>query len=156
MIMYIIATLILVGLLLLIAELLLIPGVGIAGILGLCSMGASCWYAYHFFDHVTGTVVVVINVILLIIFTVFALREKTWKRFELGTEIASKVNAENEKIKVGDQGMTETRLAPMGTARFENTSCEVKSEDNSLIASGTPVIVTRIEDNKVIVKPITV
>jgi len=153
--MYLIATLILAGLVLLLVELLLIPGVGVSGILGLCSMCASCWYAFHHFDTRTGVFVIIINVILLGLFTVFALREKTWKKFALGTEIDSKVNAENEKINVGDKGITETRLAPMGTARFENTSCEVKSEDNSLIASGTSVIVTRIEDNKVIVKPIT-
>jgi len=151
---YIIAILILAGLILLLVEMLLIPGVGIAGILGLCSMGASCWYAFHNFDSRTGIIVVAINVVLIAIFTVFALREKTWKKFELSAEIDSKVNAESEKITVGDKGTTETRLAPMGTARFNSISCEVKSEDNSLIPAGTPVIVTRIEDNKVIVKQI--
>ena len=41
-----IITLILVGIVLMIAEILLIPGVGVAGILGLLSLGGSCWYAF--------------------------------------------------------------------------------------------------------------
>lgn len=153
--MFIIASLILAGLFLILVEMLLIPGVGVAGFLGLGSMVASCWYAFHEFDTSTGIIVIAINVVLIAVLTIFILREKTWKKFALGTEIDSKVNAENENVSVGDKGITETRLAPMGTARFEKTCCEVKSDDNSLISAGTSVIVTRIEDNKVIVKPIS-
>ena len=40
-------TLVLVGLVLIFAEILLIPGVGVAGVLGLLSMGGSCYYAFH-------------------------------------------------------------------------------------------------------------
>ena len=39
-------TLILVGLILILAEILLVPGVGVAGILGLLSMGGSGDYAF--------------------------------------------------------------------------------------------------------------
>ena len=38
-----IIVLILVGLVLIFAEILLIPGIGIAGVLGLLSMGGSCF-----------------------------------------------------------------------------------------------------------------
>ena len=42
-----IITLILVGLVLLFVEILLVPGVGVAGILGLLCMGGSCFYAFY-------------------------------------------------------------------------------------------------------------
>ena len=52
-----IITLILVGLVLILAEILLIPGVGVAGVLGLLSMGGSCYYAFYEFGTLTGGIV---------------------------------------------------------------------------------------------------
>jgi len=42
-----IIALVLVGLVLILAEILLIPGVGVAGILGLLSLGGSCYYSFY-------------------------------------------------------------------------------------------------------------
>ncbi|MCQ2171106.1 MAG: NfeD family protein [Bacteroidales bacterium] len=151
---WIILSLILLGVILMLIELLLIPGVGVAGILSLASMGAACWYAFSFCSTVAGIVTTCISVALLIAMLIIVLREKTWKKFELGTEIKSKVNAESESLKVGDRGRTVTRLAPMGTALFADLSVEVKSSDNSMVSPGTTVEVVRIEDNKVIVKQV--
>ena len=152
---WIILSLLILGVILMLIELLLIPGVGVAGILSLASMGAACWYAFRFCSTTVGVVTTCITVALLIVLLIVILREKTWKRFELGTEIQSKVNEESEGLKTGDRGKTVTRLAPMGTAQFGDLSVEVKSCDNSMIAAGTAVEVLRIEDNKVIVKQIT-
>ena len=43
----------------------------------------------------------------------------------------------------------------MGTGRFGDVSCEVKSHDNTMVAAGTPVEVIAIEENRPLVKPIT-
>ena len=42
-----VVTLIIIGLVLVLAEILLVPGVGIAGILGLVSLGGSCFCAFN-------------------------------------------------------------------------------------------------------------
>ena len=151
---WIILSLILLGVILMLIELLLIPGVGVAGILSLASIAAACWYAFRFCSTSAGIITTCVAVVILIIMLVVVLREKTWKKFELGTEIKSKVNEEREALKVGDKGKTLTRLAPMGTAEFAQVSVEVKSCDNTMIAPGTDVEIVRIEDNKVIVKQI--
>ena len=52
-----IITLILVGLVLMFAEILIIPGVGVAGILGLLSLGGSCFYAFYEFGNTVGAIV---------------------------------------------------------------------------------------------------
>ena len=49
-----VVSLILIGLVLMLAEVLIIPGVGVAGVLGLLSMGGSCWYAFNEFGNITG------------------------------------------------------------------------------------------------------
>lgn len=147
--------LIVVGILLILTEILLIPGIGVAGILGVAALGGSCFYAFNEFGSAAGTVVTVINVILIVLSTIYVLRAKTWKKLALDTNIDSKVNMfDGAAIAVGDCGKTMTRLAPMGTAFFGNTKYEVTSLEG-VIDAGTDVEVVLIEDNKIYVKPVT-
>lgn len=143
---------ILVGLVLIFAEILLIPGVGIAGILGLLSMGGSCFYAFYEFGNTVGAIVTAINAVLIVALTVWVLRAKTWKRMSLETNIDSKA-VEGATLSVGEKGKTLTRLAPMGSARFGNYVVEVKALEG-MLDPDTPVEVVLIEDNKIYVKPI--
>lgn len=151
---WIIVTLILAGIVLMLVEMLLIPGVGVAGILSLASIAAACWYAFKFIGPDTGRWVTLIAAILLAVMLFFILRSKTWEKFALRTEVDSKVNEEGEKVKVGDRGIALTRLAPIGTGKFAETSCEVKSHDNSMVTAGTKIEVVEIEENRPLVKPI--
>ena len=147
--------LILVGLVLIFAEILLIPGVGVAGILGRLSMGGSCFYAFHEMGTTTGIIITVINALLIVGLTVWVLRAKTWKRFTLDTNIDSKAfSLEGAKIAIGDRGRTITRLAPMGTARFGEDTYEVKALEG-MVDPGTDVEIVLIEDNKIYVEPYT-
>ncbi len=147
-----IITLILVGLVLMFAEIMLIPGVGVAGILGLLSLGDSCFYAFTEFGNTIGGIVTTVNVVLLVVMTIYVLRAKTWKRMSLETNIDSKA-VENATVAVGDRGKTVTRLAPMGSARFENYIVEVKALEGMLDPE-TRVEIVLIEDNKIYVKPV--
>lgn len=149
-----IITLILVGLVLIFAEILLIPGVGIAGVLGLLSMGGSCFYAFHEFGNTVGAIVTGVNAVLIAALTVWVLRAKTWKRMSLETNIDSKA-VEGVTLSVGERGKTVTRLAPMGSARFGNYIVEVKALEGMLDPE-TPVEVVLIEDNRIYVKPVDV
>ena len=145
--------LILVGLVLIFAEILLIPGVGVAGVLGLVSMGGSCFYAFNQMGTTTGIIVTVINAVLIVGLTVWVLRAKTWKRFTLNTNIDSKaVIIDEDMIAVGDTGTTLTRLYPMGNALFGNETYEVKALEG-MIDSGEKVEIVLIEDKKIYVRP---
>lgn len=149
-----IITLILVGLVLLFAEILLIPGVGIAGILGLASLGGSCYFAFTQIGTTAGAIVTGINVVLVVALTVWVLRAQTWKKLTLNTNIGSKaVASEASVVSVGDKGKTVTRLAPMGTARFGESAVEVKALEG-MIDPGTDVQIVLIEDNKIYVETV--
>lgn len=151
-----IITLILVGLVLLFAEILLIPGVGIAGILGLLSLGGSCYLAFTQMGTMAGAIVTGINVVLIIVLTVWVLRAKTWKKLTLNTNIESKaVTSEASVLSVGDRGKTLTRLAPMGTARFGEHVVEVKALEG-MIDPGADIQIILIEDNKIYVETVGV
>ena len=147
-------TLILVGLVLIFAEILLIPGVGVAGILGLLSMGGSCFYAFYEFGNTTGAIITAVNVVPVVALAVWILRAKTWKRMALETNIDSKaVSSEASVLTVGDRGRTLTRLAPMGSARFGDYVIEVKALEG-MLDPNVDVEVVLIEDNKIYVKPL--
>lgn len=142
---------IVIGLLLLFAEIFIIPGIGVAGILGLFSLIGSCIYAFWELGNVTGAIVTSCVVALLVIMTVYTLRAKTWKRISLNTNIDSKAISEIT-ITVGDEGKTVTRLSPMGQAVIDGASVEVKALEG-MINSNIEVVVVMIDDNKIYVKP---
>lgn len=146
--------LIIAGILLMFVEFLLVPGVGVAGVFSLLSLGAACWYTFYCIGYSAGWWVTSVVLALLLVFLFIILRTKTWKKLELNTDVTSKVNTASSQLHVGDNGVTLTRLAPIGTGRFGTLCCEVKSSDSSMIASGTPVEVVQIIDNQVLVKPI--
>ena len=144
-------TLIIVGLILILAEILLIPGIGVAGILGLLAMGGSCYYSFYEFGNTVGTIVTVANSVLLICTLIYVLRAKTWKRMSLETNIDSKaVEDDSSYVSLGDKGVALTRLAPMGTVRFGDRVAEVRAVEG-IIDPGTEVEVAMIEDRRIYV-----
>lgn len=151
---WIIVGLFIAGIVFMLVEFLLIPGIGLAGILSLASFGASCWMAFSYIGDTAGWWVLGVNLTTLVVLLVIMLRAKTWRKFGLSTEVASKVNEEPSLISAGERGFAQTRLAPMGNARFGEVICEVKSFDNSMISAGTPLEVVEVRDNQVIVKAI--
>ncbi len=145
--------LILIGLVLIFTEILLIPGVGVAGTLGVIALGGASYYAFYALGTMTGYVVTGINVLLLIALTVYVLRAKTWKRFTLNTNIDSKAIVPDDVPVVGDKGKTATRLAPVGMVRIGNHTFEAKALEG-MIDPGVSVEVVLIEDNKIYVSPV--
>lgn len=144
-------TLILVGIILIFVEILLIPGVGIAGILGLLSLCGSSYFAFDIFGPLGGTIVTLIDIALVTILVFYALRAKTWKKLELDTILENK--PESHFPAIGDKGKTITRLGPMGSARIDNETYEVTALEG-MIDSGTDIEVVHIENNKIYVKPV--
>ena len=150
-----IITLIIAGLLLLAAELVLIPGFGVAGILGVASLVGSCWVAFTQVGTTTGIITLIANILLAIISTVLVLRSKTWKKLSLGTNIEAKVDTTpvEKGISVGDKGTTITRLAPGGKVMLGTNMLEAFSRD-TIIEPGIDVEVCEVQGNKIYVKEI--
>lgn len=149
-----IITLIIIGIVLMLAEILLIPGVGVAGILGLVSLGGSCFYAFNEFGNLVGGIVAGVDAVLLSALSIWVLRAKTWKRMSLETSIDSKaVDDEASWVSVGDTGVAVTRLAPMGTVRFGDKTAEVKALEG-MVDAGQEVEIVLIEEGRIVVSPV--
>lgn len=141
---------IIIGLLLVFAEILIIPGVGIAGILGVAAMAGSCVYAFLEISQTAGVIVTAINAVLLVLISIWVLRAKTWERLALATNIDSKAIVPETEVVPGAVGVTVTRLAPMGTARFGDLRLEVTAREG-MIDPGVEVEVVEVDGIKVYV-----
>lgn len=147
--------LLLLGDVLVIAELLLIPGSIFTGLLGLGSIVGSCYLAYTNISPTSSIIIFIVNIIILVIAILLLLRAKTWKKLSLDTKIESRIDYKPEEkgLSVGQTGETTTRLAPMGKVSFDGVTMEVTSEDG-IVAPHTNVIISKIEDLKIYVKKI--
>lgn len=143
-------SLIIIGLLLVFAEILIIPGVGIAGIIGVAAMAGSCVYAFLEIGQTAGIIVTAVNAVLLVLITIWVLRAKTWERLALATNIDSKAIVPEAEVVPGTVGVTITRLAPMGTARFGDLRLEVTAREG-IIDPGVEIEVVEVDGIKVYV-----
>ncbi len=150
----VIIILILVGLALLVLEILVVPGTGVAGIIGFAVMAAGIWMAYTRQGVQAGHITLVVTLGVNLVGLVLALRSKTWKNAMLKTEINSKVNTiDSANLKVGDRGTTIGRCAPMGKAIFNEKFIEVNAMEE-FVDPETEIEIIKISGNKIFIKQI--
>ena len=144
--------LLLVGVILLLVEMFLIPGLSIAGIGGVIFLGGAIYYAYAFIGAEAGHLTLVGAAIMMIIAVWIFLRSKALERMSLKTEIDSKNDPLKDiDVKVGDVGLTSSRLAPMGKIKIDGHIVEAKATDD-FIDENTEVIVTQVYNTNVLVE----
>lgn len=142
--------LILIGMTAVVLEIIVIPGF-IVGLIGLCMIIGGIIASYVLLGTLGGNITLISTTILILIVLFFALRSKTWKRLTLDTVINSKVNTIDANLKVGDEGISISRLAPTGKAKFAVGDFEVHSI-NDFIDVNQKVEIIKIEGYKIIVK----
>ena len=153
--MFYIILLIFFGVLFLVAELVLLPGVSIGALLSLVCYGSSIYLAFRDHGTVTGILVIVVILVLSLIAVVVSLRAKTWQRFSLKQEIRSSSMPvmPADVLKVGDRGTTLSRLSPMGKVEIGGQTYEAKSQ-GAYVDPQRAVEVVGFENFSVVVKPV--
>ena len=148
---FIIAVLIVAAILLLLVELFLLPGISFAGILAGGCLLYAIYYAFSFIGTVAGWLTLAVSAIACVGSLVVFMRSKTLDRLALKKDISSKLDRSAEqKVKVGDTGITTTRLALIGYAEINGAIVEVKSV-GGFLNEKTPIRVERITDGVILV-----
>lgn len=146
--------LILLGLVLLLIEFAVLPGVTIAGIGGFLLLAASVYIAFSEIGRAAGFITLVIVLILAPAMVYYFFQSKSGKKMILEKNIEGKIELINpETIKVGDTGKSIGRLAPSGKVRINNEAVEAQST-GAFIDHNTEIRVLKIHSNKIIVEPI--
>ncbi len=150
----VIIILILVGILMLLLEILVIPGSGVAGIIGFALMVAGIWLAYSRQGVQAGNITLAITLGVNLIGLILALRSKTWNKVMLKSRISSKVRTiDHAELKPGVKGRTVSRCTPMGKALFDDKFFEV-SAFSEFIDQESDIEIVKISGNKIFVKPL--
>lgn len=144
--------LIIAGLLFLLLEVMVIPGTTVVGVAGFALIAFSVWESYHTFGTPIGHFVLLGTIFFTILTIYLSLKSKTWNKIMLKTEMDGRVNEiDTNNIKVGDSGVSVSRLAPSGKALFNDEYFEVHT-NGEFIDQETNILVTHFLDNKVFVK----
>jgi len=146
--------LLLMGLLLMIAEVMVIPGVGFVGIFGFLLLILAVYFAYEI-DNNTGHIVLISGSISSIGILFLSLRANTWDRVALKTILKGKSNPNNysELFSVGQKGKTTSRLNLVGKAIFGESVVEVKSYSD-FVDNNVDIEIVKIEGTKITVKKV--
>ena len=146
-----ICVLILFGVLLITVEILIVPGL-IVGILGGIFVIMGIGWAWQVYGSDAGTIVAISSILLTAVAIWSAVRTGFWDRFSLQSQLKGRVNEiDLDTIKEGDHGAALSSLRPMGTIRVKGKRFEASSE-TGMIPVNFPIIVVRIEDNKIFVR----
>jgi membrane-bound ClpP family serine protease len=146
--------LILLGLVLLLIEFAVIPGVTIAGIGGFLLLGASVYIAFTELGITAGFITLLVVLIVAPAMIYYFFKSRTGKKMILEKNIEGKVEfVNNLKIAVGDTGKSIGRLAPSGKARVNGEIVEAHST-GAFIDHNTEIKVIKVVSNKIIVEPI--
>ncbi|MEQ6121166.1 NfeD family protein [Reichenbachiella sp. MALMAid0571] len=148
----IIASLILVGIALVVVEIIFVPGTTIVGILGFALGGYGIYLGYDYFGSTSGHIILVASVLLAFAAILYSFKSDVWKRFSNKSVISSKVNEGlTSGLKEGDVGESVSSLKPIGKALFGDKEYEVSSRGN-FITEKQSVKIIKIDKNKIYVE----
>lgn len=144
--------LLLLATVLLVIELVFIPGFGFTGILGVLSMLASVLYAFFVIGNTAGWIVIVLSGLICVALFLWALYGNSLDKVSLKKKVDSKVDMPDiSSLAVGDRGIARTRLALVGEADFGGNIVEVKSE-TGYISEGEEIEIARISGGSLFVR----
>lgn len=149
----IILVLIALGILFLLLELLVIPGTTFVGIIGLIALILGVYQTFTIYGTGWGLIALLGTSLISITMLILSLRSKTWKKAMLSTSINSKIDQVMEKFHIGDEGISISRLTPIGKARFGDEFIEV-STFGDFLDPEVKIRIVEIRNNKVFVETI--
>ena len=152
MIWLVVLSLILAGIVFLLLEILVVPGATVVGLFGVGLVIAGVVVSFNHYGTEIGIMTILGTLAVSLVSIGIALRSNTWRKAMHSSALEGRVNVvEADRVVKGDEGIAITRLNPMGKALIKEDYYEVTSKDN-LIAENTPIVVVKVDGNKIIVK----
>lgn len=149
---FILSCLLVIGLLLVLTEIIFVPGTTIVGVLGIVFSALGVIYSFIYFGGDTGWLILGSTILVNLVVLILGFRSGMWDRFALKeTMISRSYDDRLLGLEVGQQGKTISDLKPYGKAEFGNKIYEVKSE-SGFISPNTIIYIEKLETNRIIIK----
>jgi len=150
---FFIAVLIFFGILMIVSEILFVPGL-IVGILGGVFIIMGIGWTWQVYGAQAGMITAISSLLLTILSIWAAFRTGFWQKFSLQDKLEGRMNVINkEDVQTGDRGAAISSLRPMGTVKINGKKFQATT-DGEMVPPNYPVVVLRIEADKLIVAPI--
>ena len=144
----------LIGIFLIIAEIMFVPGTTVVGIFGLVFCGVGIYFIFQNYGNEAGWWAFGGTMSLGAILTIYAFKSGTWKKFSLQGVNTGRVNENpGPDLNLGDEGITLSSMRPIGKVEFRDKTYEARTYGNYL-GSGQKIKIINIENNKIFVEPI--
>jgi len=144
-----------IGLLLIVVELIFVPGTTIVGILGFILTAIGIWMGYAALGTTIGHIILAATILIGGFTFFYSFRSNSWARFALKEQHRSRVNEEQQHaLEVGTVGKTVSALRPQGTALFAEHHHEVQTQ-GEFVPSNMTVRIIKLFQNKIIVEQVS-
>lgn len=145
----------LMGIVFLVTEVVLIPGFGLTGILGVISFMAAVCYSFVVMGTLAGWLTLISVVLLCVVLILWSIYGKSIDKMALKEKIASSVADPNiATLSVGMKGVAVTRLASIGNIDINGNTIEATAQFGEFVDAGEIVEITRLENGTVYVKKV--
>lgn len=148
----VIISIIVFGLLFVLLEIFVLPGL-ISGIVGGLLVIFGIVKAFTEYGTTAGFIALVSTIIVFAVIMIIFFKTKALDKISLQDVVDGKVNTLETDIKVGDKGKTISRISPMGNAFINGTSLEVMT-NGDFINEKTEIQVIKVDGSKVYIKEI--
>jgi membrane-bound ClpP family serine protease len=142
----------LLGILLILVEIFLIPGITVTAVAGSLFAIGGIYYAFSRLGTIAGFVTLILTLLIIGIAFVYLVKSKALDTIALKTNINSTVASEETlSISKGDKGISLSRLNPIGKVKVNNIVVEGKSLGD-FIDENTEIEVIKVSPTQLIVK----
>lgn len=149
-----IVLLLVIGVMLIVVELIFIPGTTLFGIVGLVLTIVGVVLSFTAFGSGVGWLVLLGTFVALGVTLFFSLRSGAWDKLSLKKFNQSRVNEDvKHQVWKGDVGVALSALRPSGNVEFKEIILEV-STLGSYVDAGAKVRVIDVQPNKIIVEAV--
>ena len=151
---WIILTIILLGLVLVFLEIFLIPGTTLFGIVGGVALVIGVLLVYSTYGSKWGNITALTTGVAVIISVVVGFKVIQSNKLAMKAEITGKVNEiEKNLYNIGDKGIAVSELRPNGKGMFNGNKIDIYS-NGEYIQRDTAVEIIKITNDKIFVKTI--
>ncbi len=147
-------SLILFGLVLIVVEVIFVPGTTLVGLVGFLFLVIGAGLSFKYFGSETGWITVGLSAAAGGLIFYYSFKADMWGRFSLKSSSKGKLNeGEHDGLAVGLEGLTISALRPSGKAELAQKMYEVRTLGEYL-DSGSRIRIIKIIANQIFVEPI--
>lgn len=147
-------SLILIGIILIVVEVIFIPGTTVVGILGSLFTIVGIAVGYSTFGSPIGSYILIATLFAIGVVFFIAFKTGAWSSFALKDAMVGKVNEDYKpNLQIEQRGVALSSLRPIGKAEFDDRTYEVRTIGN-YVDAGHPLKIIKLEGNNIFVEPI--